>query len=117
MRSNVIAKSFTKKFLLNRNYKLLAEDFATDQSVIELIFEDKNTNEIVFIPIRLTKHKYFLYNDEKEQYLKRRNTLKTIKWFLAKHGMLNEEIRIDLAEVSIDNKKANIRYSKKLLSN
>ncbi len=115
MTKKVIAKSYTKRFLLHRDYKLLAEDFATDKSVIEFIFKDKNTNEIVFIPVRLTKYKHFLFNDEKEKYLERREILKTMKWFLAKHGMLNEEVRVDLAEVSIDKAKANIKYSKKVI--
>lgn len=115
MRITNIAKSFTKQFLLSREYKLLAEDFATDESVIELVFKDTKSNEIVFIPVRATRNKDFLFRDEKEEYLKRRNVIRTIKWYLTKHGMLKEEVRVDLAEVSVDNKKANLRYTMKII--
>lgn len=115
MQIKSIAKSFAKRFLLNRDYQLLAEDFATNKSTIELVFKDKSTNEIVFIPIRLTKYKCFLYKDEKEEYLQRREVMAVAKWFLIKHNMLEQEIRVDLAEVSIDNEKANIRYSKNII--
>lgn len=110
-----IAKSFTKKFLVTHNYQLLAEDFATNESIIELIYKDNTANEIVFIPIRITKNNKFFFKDEKETYLKRRKVIKTIKWFLTKHGLLEEEIRVDLSEISINDKKANLRYSKKVI--
>lgn len=115
MQIKSIAKSFTKKFLSDHELILLAEDFVTNESAIELIYKDKKTSEIIFIPIRLTKYKKFLFKDEKEDYLRRRNVMKTMKWFLTKHGLLDKEVRVDLAEVSIDNKKANLRYSKKVI--
>lgn len=110
-----IAKSFTKKFLLDREYQILAEDFATDQSVVELIFKDIAAKEIVFIPIRITKYKEFLFREEKEEYLRRRKIVQTMKWFLAKHGLLDENVRVDLAEISIDKNKASLRYSMKVI--
>ncbi len=110
-----VAKSFTKKFLSNREYQILAEDFATDESIVELIFRDVKTNEIVFIPIRITKYKEFLFKEEKEEYLRKRKIVRTMKWFLSKHGLLDEEVRVDLAEISIDKKKASLRYSMKII--
>lgn len=115
MQVKEIAKSFAKKFLLSRGYQLLAEDFVTNESIVELIVKDPEVNEIVFVPVRITKYRQFFFNDEKKEYLERRKIIRTMKWFLTKHGLLKEEVRVDLAEVSVDNKKANIRYSKKVL--
>ena len=116
MQIKSIAKSFTKKFLLSRGYKMLAEDFATDDSSVELIYRDSSTNEIIFVLIRITKYKEFLFKEEKEDYLRRRKIIRSMKWFLSKHGLLDDEIRVDLAEISVDKKKASLRYSMRVIS-
>ena len=115
MQVKSIAKSFTKKFLLNREYEMIAEDFITNESNVELIYKDNSTNEIVFIPIRITKYKEFLFKEEKEEYLRRRKIVCTMKWFLTKHNLLNNEVRVDLVEISIDKQKASLRYSMKVI--
>lgn len=115
MKKNDIAKSFTKKFVLNRKYQLLAEDFVTDDSHVELIFRDTLRNEIVFIPIRTVRKKEYLLKEAINGYLEDRKIIRTVKWFLTKHDLLNQEARVDLAEVSIDGKKACLRYSMKVI--
>lgn len=114
-KQKLIAKSFAKRFILNRQYQLLAEDFATDESVIELIFKDVHANEIVFIPIRVTNNREFLLREEVKNYFKRRKIAQNVKWYLTKHGLLNEQIRVDFAEVSVDGDKAKLRYSMKVI--
>lgn len=115
MKKNNIAKSFTKKFVLNRKYQLLAEDFVTDESHVELVFRDTYKDEIVFIPIRIVKKREYLAKEDIEAYLEDRKIIRTMKWFLTKHDLLSEEVRVDLAEVSIHGKKAALRYSMKVI--
>ncbi len=115
MQIKSIAKSFTKKFLLDREYEMIAEDFITNESNVELIYRDNSTKEIVFILIRITKYKEFLFKEEKEEYLRKRKIISTMKWFLTKHNLLDNEVRVDLVEISIDKKKASLRYSMKVI--
>lgn len=108
-----IAKAVATKYFRKNSYKLLAKDFITNESSIDFVYRDKETKEIVFVYLYVSNN--YLDEYEKENYLQSRKIYSPIKWYIEKHNLFDEFVRVDLLQISIHDKKAHIKQFKSII--
>lgn len=111
-----LAKSATKKFVQTKlGYKLIAEDFATDKASVDFIFEDEQTNKLIFVDVLLkNKEKETTLADVRSYVIKRKMFIPLV-WYTEKHKITDMEARIDVCEIDLTADKAKVKYFKGLV--
>lgn len=102
-----------EKYLKQKGYKILERNFSCKRGEIDIIALDKD--EIVFVEIKARKSlKYGLPSEAVTKY-KLKHIYKTAEYYLYTRNLLNENTRIDVIEVYIQNKKIIINHLKQVV--
>ena len=105
-------EDFVTKYLNKYGYKVLAKNFKCNYGEIDIIFEDND--EIVFGEIKTRNGIKYGYPAESITSIKRKHIFNTSKYFLYINKLLNKNIRYDVFEVYINNKKPTINHIKSI---
>lgn len=102
-----------EKYLKQKGYKILERNFSCKRGEIDIIALDKD--EIVFVEIKARiSLKYGLPSEAVTKY-KLKHIYKTAEYYLYTRNLLNENTRIDVIEVYIQNKKIIINHLKQVV--
>lgn len=102
-----------EKYLKQKGYKILERNFSCKRGEIDIIALDKD--EIVFIEIKARiSLKYGLPSEAVTKY-KLKHIYKTAEYYLYSRNLQNENTRIDVIEVYIQNKQIIINHLKQVV--
>lgn len=102
-----------EKYLKQKGYKILERNFSCKRGEIDIIALDKE--EIVFIEIKARiSLKYGLPSEAVTKY-KLKHIYKTAEYYLYSRNLQNENTRIDVIEVYIQNKQIIINHLKQVV--
>ena len=102
-----------EKYLKQKGYKILERNFSCKRGEIDIIALDKD--EIVFVEIKARKSlKYGLPSEAVTKY-KLKHIYKTAEYYLYTRNLLNDNTRIDVIEVYIQNKQVIINHLKQVV--
>ena len=110
-----IGESSAKKFLLNKKYQFIEENYHSRFGEIDLIFLDNQ--ELVFIEVKTRKSNLFGTGEEALTIAKKRKIIKTLLYFLNSASKKQfRSWRIDLISVklSYQNKVLKINHLKNI---
>ncbi|MBP3344597.1 MAG: YraN family protein [Clostridia bacterium] len=90
-------ESQTVKFLLDKKYKIYAQNYKNKVGEIDIIAQDKDT--IVFIEVKARETLAFGRPSEAVNYYKQNKIRKVAQIFLIKNNLLDSKVRFDVIEV------------------
>lgn len=102
-------------YLKKNNYNIIERNFRCILGEIDIIAEDKETKEIVFIEVKTRTNNKFGMPAEAVNNIKKIHILKTAKYFVYKNRIKNKNIRIDVIEVFLRRKCYKINHLKQIL--
>ena len=95
-----LGEKLAKKFLEERDYQIICQNFKARQGEIDIIARD-NENTIVFVEVKTRSNLEFGNPSEAVNKIKQEHILKTAKYFLYSNNIKEENIRFDVIEVFI----------------
>lgn len=95
-----LGEKLAKKFLEERDYQIICQNFKARQGEIDIIARD-NENTIVFVEVKTRSNLEFGNPSEAVNSIKKEHILKTAKYFLYSNNIKEENIRFDVIEVFI----------------
>ena len=101
------------KYLKLNGYKIIDRNFYARQGEIDIIA--KEDKEWVFIEVKTRTNHAFGRPIEAVDNLKKQHLLNTIKYYIYSNKIKDENIRIDVIEVYIINKKHIINHIKQVI--
>lgn len=102
-------------YLIENNYNVIERNFRTLLGEIDIIAEDKNTNEIVFIEVKTRANYNYGMPAEAVNNIKKLHILKTANYYLYKNNINNKNIRFDVIEVYLLRKIYKIHHLKQAI--
>jgi putative endonuclease len=97
-----LGEEMAEKFLTSQNCKIIARNFRKRTGEIDLIAEDRNMNQLVFVEVKLRKSFKFGLPEESITYQKKQKIINTALHFLAENNLKNlSSWRIDLIAVKL----------------
>jgi len=105
-------QQIAKRYLLNKNYKILGENYYCREGEIDLIAQ--KGSQIVFLEVKTRLSRNFGLPEEAVGKEKKEKMEKAALVYLEKEKVKNENYRLDLMAVEIDkqDQKARIRHHK-----
>ncbi|HDQ22879.1 MAG TPA: YraN family protein [Candidatus Uhrbacteria bacterium] len=105
-------QQIAKRYLLNKNYKILGENYYCREGEIDLIAQ--KGSQIVFLEVKTRLSRNFGLPEEAVGKEKKEKMEKAALAYLEKEKVKNENYRFDLMAVEIDkqDQKARIRHHK-----
>lgn len=108
------AENQAKKFLLNKGYRFITQNFHTRFGEIDLIFVDHGTT--VFVEVK-ARHKVDQGLPEEAVNLRKlKKIAKVAEYFLQKHAEFPQRARIDVIALELDLTPPLIRHLKNVTS-
>ena len=101
------------KYLKQKGYKILDRNFSCKRGEIDIIALDKD--EIVFIEIKARISLKYGLPSEAVTRNKLKHIYKTAEYYLYTRNLLNENTRIDVIEVYIQDKQVIINHLKQVV--
>lgn len=95
-----LGEQLAKKHLLNKGYKLLAQNFHSKFGEIDLIFQDEKI--VVFVEVKTRVGDFFGPPEEAINKWKIRSLIKTAQYFQLLNPSLPKAIRIDAVCLQFD---------------
>lgn len=105
-----IGEDIATNFLINNNYKILERNFRSNYGEIDIIGKDNTT--IVFFEVKTRKDVRFGRGVEAVNGIKQKHIKSVAKFYLYKNRINNYDIRFDVIEIYINNKKVWINQIK-----
>jgi len=85
----------TKCYLEEQGMSVRSMNYRCKFGEVDLIVIDNG--DLVFVEVKYRKNKAFGYPEESVTYIKKRNIIKTAKWYVYKKGLHHMNIRFDVA--------------------
>jgi putative endonuclease len=103
-----MGEQLAAKYLTNKGYHLISQNFRLPGGEIDLIFEKDGI--IVFVEVKLRSNELFGTGEEAVTYFKKRTLLRAARLYLQKNG-LRRPWRIDLVTLSfVAPRRAQVRH-------
>jgi len=96
----ILGEKLAKKFLEERDYKIICQNFKSRQGEIDIIAKDSEET-IVFVEVKTRTSLEFGNPSEAVNQIKKEHILKTAKYFLYSNNIAEKNIRFDAIEVFI----------------
>ena len=110
-----IGENITCKFLLNKNYKIIEQNFYYYGGEIDIIAYDTEKNELVFFEVKTRANKNYGLPSEAVNNTKIKHILKGAKYYIYKNQLNNINIRFDIIELYYGNNKFYINHIKQII--
>lgn len=109
-----LGEKIAEKYLIKNKYTIIEKNFYSRQGEIDIIAEEKDTNEIIFIEVKTrTNSKYGKPKDAVTE-TKRNHMYKSAKYYLYKNKIKDKFIRFDVIEIVIREKKSWLNHIKNI---
>lgn len=108
-----IGEEKATNYLKKMGYKIICNNFRCVKGEIDIIAKDKKEN--VFIEVKTRTNKKYGEAKEAVDSNKQKHIQETIKYYLYKNNMENENIRIDVIEVYMKEDNFKINHIKQII--
>ncbi len=102
-------------YLKKNNYNIIKRNFRTLLGEIDIIAEDKKTDEIVFIEVKTRTNCDYGLPAEAVNNIKKLHILKTANYYLYKNDLNNKNIRFDVIEIFLLKKIYKVNHLKQTI--
>ena len=109
-----LGEKLAKRFLKERDYQIICQNFRTKQGEIDIIAKD-NDNTIVFVEVKTRTSLEYGNPSEAVDRTKIEHMLKTAKYFLYTTKIKNTNIRFDVIEVFIYKGRYKVNHIKQIM--
>lgn len=109
-----LGEKLAKKFLEERGYNIICQNFRGRQGEIDIIAKDKDET-IVFVEVKTRTSLIFGSPAEAVGETKIEHIMKTAKYFLYRNKMNNKSIRFDVIEVFICKGRYRVNHIKQIM--
>ena len=103
------------KYLEQNNYKIIERNFLCRQGEIDIIAEDRNKKEVVFLEVKTRSNLKYGNPAEAVNKQKQKHIQQVAKYYIYKRNIGNLAIRIDVIEVYIQKQQCKINHIKQIL--
>lgn len=100
-----IGEDIAEYFLSKKGYEIVERNYRKKFGEIDIIANDRGC--IVFVEVKTRSSIQFGYPAQAVDHRKIKKIMKTANCYIAQEGIFNEEIRFDVIEVYIAQKKIN----------
>ncbi len=101
------------KFLKIRGYKILEQNFMCKQGEIDIIAKDRN--EYIFCEVKTRRTNKYGSPIDAVNFYKKKHIWNATKYYLYKNKLMNKNIRFDVIEIYIKDKKIYINHIKSIM--
>ena len=109
-----LGEKLAKKFLEERDYQIICQNFKARQGEIDIIAKDKD-EVIVFVEVKTRTSLQFGNPSEAVNKIKKEHILKTAKYFLYSNNIRENNIRFDVIEVFIYKGRYRVNHIKQIM--
>ena len=109
-----LGEKLAKKFLEEREYKIICQNFKSRQGEIDIIAKDKDKT-IVFVEVKTRTSLEFGNPAEAVNETKMEHILKVAKYFLYSNKISNNNIRFDVIEVFVCKGRYRVNHIKQIM--
>lgn len=109
-----LGEKLAKRFLEERDYEIMCQNFRARQGEIDIIAKDKY-DTIVFVEVKTRTSLEFGNPAEAVDETKKEHILKTAKYFLYSRGIKDNNIRFDAIEVFIYKGRYRVNHIKQII--
>ena len=100
-----------KKFLLDKNYKLIKNNFRFERAEIDLIFEDEKNKLLLFVEVKTRSNKKFGEPEESVNIFKQNQLKKAVGGFIKDNlEYADYDLRIDVISIFFNEGRAEINH-------
>lgn len=111
----MLGEERAEEYLKNNNYNIIERNFKNFSGEIDIIAEDINTKELVFVEVKTrTNYNYGMPAEAVNKY-KVLHILKTAKYYIYKNNIRNKNIRIDIIEIFLLRKHYKVNHLKQVI--
>lgn len=110
----ILGEKLAKRFLVERNYEIICNNFKSKQGEIDIIAKDIE-DTIVFIEVKTRTSLEFGAPSEAVNNIKKEHILKTAKYFLYSNNIKESNIRFDVMEVFIYKGRYRVNHIKQIM--
>ena len=104
-------EALAKKYLEEKGYELIKENFRYDRAEIDLIMKNEKAKQLVFVEVKTRKSKSFGEPQEAVNESKQQQLIKSAEGFLMNNVNYEDyEKRFDVVAIYIDNGKEFINH-------
>jgi putative endonuclease len=104
------------KYLEKNNYKIIERNFYCRQGEIDIIAEDKNTKEFVFIEVKTRTNLHYGRPAEGVDSKKQKHIYNAGEYYLYKNKLKKFGIRIDVIEIYIKDNSYKVNHIKQAIT-
>lgn len=98
-----LGEDLATRYLEKKGVKILERNFRCRQGEIDIIGKEKK--ELVFVEVKTRSNQKYGKPAEAVTPIKRKHINRAIEFYLYTHQLTNEQVRIDIMEVYIDNQE------------
>lgn len=109
-----LGEKIAEKYLIKNKYTIIEKNFYSKQGEIDIIAEEKDTREIVFIEVKTRTNSKYGRPKDSVTINKRKHMYKTARYYLYKNKNNNQFIRFDVIEIVIRGKKDWLNHIKNI---
>ena len=109
-----LGEKLAKRFLEERDYQIIRQNFRARQGEIDIIAKDKD-GTIVFVEVKTRTSLEFGNPSEAVDKTKIEHIVKAAKYFLYSNKMSNRNIRFDVIEVFIYKARYRVNHIKQIM--
>ena len=109
-----LGEKIAEKYLMKNKYTIIEKNFYSRQGEIDIIAEEKDTREIVFIEVKTRTNSKYGRPEDAVTINKRKHMYKTARYYLYKNKNNNRFIRFDVIEIIIKGKKDWLNHIKNI---
>lgn len=105
------------KYLNKNNYLIIERNFTCKQGEIDIIAQDMDKKELVFIEVKTRSNFKYGNPSEAVDMMKQKHIWNSASYYVYKNKIKNIPIRIDVIEIYMKNRKRKINHIKNAIEN
>lgn len=110
-RLGVSGELIAKKYLTDKNYKFIKNNYRYERAEVDLIFEDVENKLLIFIEVKTRKNKNYGEPEESVNTYKQNHIKKSALGFINENvKYADHDLRIDVVSILLNNGKAEINH-------
>jgi len=109
-----LGEKLAKKFLEEREYEIIQQNFKSREGEIDIIAKDKDET-VVFVEVKTRTSLEFGNPSEAVNQIKKEHILKTAKYFLYSNNINECNLRFDVIEVFIYKGRYRVNHIKQIM--
>ena len=105
------------KYLKKNNYMIIEKNFMCKQGEIDIIAQDINKKELVFIEVKTRSNLKYGNPSDAVNKMKQKHIYKSAEYYIYKNAIKNIPVRIDVIEIYVTRSKRKLNHIKNAVEN